>query len=415
MLTDTEIKKLKSEKKLYKVTDTNGLYLEVNISGSKIFRFRYRHPQTKKEQIFTIGQYPAISLKLARQLRDEAKELLAIGIDPNEDKKQRATEQLKETNKVKAKDTRMTFSDLFNEWYQHNESSWSDIYAKKIIQRADKHLLPMLGNMPIEDIKPMDVIKVLKLTEVGGRIDLTKRIRQYITRSFSYGIGFGYCEINPASDLPNDIFQKADKQNHAHTTDPKVLTQILKAMNSYMGDINTAKALELAPYIFLRSKEIAGIRWDEIDLKNGVIEISAERMKKKRPHLVPISSKALEIIKFMQPLSGDCDYLFPSPRTKARPMCEQTLNAGLHRLGFKDMQTFHGFRHTASTMLNEMGFMGDVIEKQLAHEESNKVRGTYNKAQYLKQRKEMMQAWCNYLDGLKAGGDVIPLKVKQQG
>jgi integrase len=409
-LTDTKLKNLKPEIKAYKETDSNGLYVEIRVAGSKFFRYRYRHPITKKEQTFTIGEYPALTLKQAREMRDKAKELLAVGIDPNEDKKQKSINLLKEASQTKAQDDRMTFVELFKEWYAHNEKSWSYVYALKITQRAEKHLLPIMGQMAIEDIKPMDVINVLKLAEAGGRVDLTTRIRQYITRAYRYGIGFGYCEQNPASELTNDIFEKAVKENYAHTTDPKVLTQILRAIDSYIGDISIKKALELAPYIFLRSKELAGIRWDEIDLEKRLIEIPTERMKKKRPHVVPISSKVLEIIEYMHPLSGDCEYLFPSPRTKARPINEGSLNPGLHRLGFKDIQTFHGFRHTASTMLNEMDFMGDVIEKQLAHEESNKVRGAYNKAQYLSQRKVMMQAWSDYLDGLKNGADVIPLK-----
>lgn len=408
MLTDTAIKKLKSKDTLFKVSDKNGLYLEVNKSGSKIFRFRYRHPQTKKEQLFTIGKYPAISLKQARELRDEAKELLAIGIDPNEHKRTEQAVQLEQVEEERNQTDLMTFSQLFELWHKHNSETWIYGHSKDIRERIDKHLLPQMGALALDDIKPMDVIKALKLIEQGGRVETTRRIKQYTNRIFRFGIGFGHCERNPASELPNDIFQKADKKNYAHTTDQKVLAQVLKAIESYAGDISTKKALELAPYVFLRSKEIAGIRWEEIDLESGVIEITAERMKKKRAHIVPISSKVLEIIEYMRPLSGDCEYLFPSPRTQARPLGEQTLNPALHRLGFKDIQTFHGFRHTASTMLNEMGFMGDLIEKQLAHEEANKVRGAYNKAQYLPQRVEMMQAWANYLDGLKAGGDVIP-------
>lgn len=258
------------------------------------------------------------------------------------------------------------------------------------------------------------MIRVLKIIEQAGILETMRRVKQYANRIFKFGIGFGYCETNPVANLPDDIFQKVDKGNYAHTTDTKVLTQILKAIDSYQGDISTVKALQLQPYVFLRSKELAGIRWAEIDLEAGVIEIPADRMKKKRAHLVPITKQVLNIIEFMRPLSGDCDYLFPSPRTKARPIGEQTLNPALHRLGFKDIQTFHGFRHTASTMLNEMGFMGDVIEKQLAHEQSG-VRAVYNKAQYLPQRKEMMQAWANYLDGLKSGGDVIPIRQNSVG
>lgn len=407
-LTDTKLKTLKPKAKAYKETDSNGLYVEVRASGSKFFRFRYRHPQTKKEQILTIGEYPAIGLKQARDIRNEAKELLAVGIDPNEHKKTKRAILLEQVEEETHQTNCMTFNDLFKLWHRHNSETWTYNHARDIRERIEKHLLPGLGSLPLEEIKPMDVIKALKLIEQGGRVETTRRIKQYTNRIFKFGIGFGHCERNPASELPDDIFQKAVKTNYAHTTEPKVLTQILKSIDSYSGDISTKKALELAPYVFLRSKEIAGIRWDEINIENGVIDIPASRMKKKRPHIVPISSKVLEIIEYMRPISGDCEYLFPSPRTKARPLGEQTLNPALHRLGFKDIQTFHGFRHTASTMLNEMGFMGDLIEKQLAHEETNKVRGAYNKAQYLPQRNEMMQAWCNYLDGLKAGGDVIP-------
>jgi len=372
------------------------------------FVFLYRHPQTKNEQIFTIGKYPSIGLKQARDLRDQAKEQLAIGIDPNEHKRTEQAIQLERVEEDQKQNDLMTFGQLFELWHRHNSESWTYAHSRDIRERIEKHLIPELGAAALETIKPMDVIKALKLIEQGGRVETTRRIKQYTNRIFKFGIGFGHCERNPASELPDDIFQKAVKKNYAHTTDPKVLTQILKAIEDYAGDISTKKALELAPYIFLRSKEIAGIRWEEIDLDKGVIEVPAERMKKKRPHIVPISSKALEIIEYMRPLSGECEYLFPSPRTKSRPLGEQTLNPALHRLGFKDIQTFHGFRHTASTMLNERGFMGDLIEKQLAHEETNKVRGAYNKAQYLPQRKEMMQTWADYLDGLKAGGDVIP-------
>lgn len=408
MLTDTQLKKLKPKDKYYKLSDSNGLYIEVRKSGLKFFRYRYRHPQTKKEQIFTIGEYPAIGLKQARELRDEAKELLVTGIDPNEHKKAKQAVQLKQV--TEEQNSLMTFCQLFELWHKHNSESWSYAHARDIRERIEKHLLPNFGAMPLDDIKPMDVIKALKLIEQGGRVETTRRIKQYTNRIFRFGIGFGYCERNPASDLPDDIFQKADKKNYAHTTDPKVLTQILRAIEGYAGDISTLKALELAPYVFLRSKELAGIRWEEVDLENGTIEIPANRMKKKRAHIVPISSKVLEIIEYMRPLSFDCEFLFPSPRSKSRPLGEQTLNPALHRLGFKGVQTLHGFRHTASTMLNEMGYMGDLIEKQLAHEETNKVRGTYNKAQYLTQRKEMMQAWATYLDGLKTGADIVPFR-----
>jgi len=410
-LTDTQLKKLKPKEKVYRIADSSGLAIEVKPSGVKIWRFRYRFEA--KASMMSLGEYPLIGLAAARAKRDQARELLDKGINPTQHKREAQEARKLEAEVLKVEEAKMTFNDLFLIWHKHNSLTWVYAHSRDIRERIEKHLLPSLGALPLEEIKPMDVIKALKLIEQGGRVETTRRIKQYTNRIFKFGIGFGHCERNPASELPDDIFQKAEKKNYAHTTDPKVLTQILRAIDDYAGDISTQKALELAPYVFLRSKEIAGIRWEEIDLDNRVIDIPAERMKKKRPHIVPISSKVLEIIEFMNPLSGSCEFLFPSPRSQSRPLGEQTLNPALHRLGFKDVQTFHGFRHTASTLLNEMGFMGDLIEKQLAHEETNKVRGAYNKAQYLPQRKEMMQAWANYLDGLKAGGDVVPFMKSQ--
>lgn len=407
-LTDTQVKKLKAKDKLYRIADLNGLAIEVKPSGTKIWRYRYRFEG--KASMMSLGEYPLITLSEARQKRDDARKLLLDGINPTHHHREirLAKEQEQEALAEQQAPEQMTFEALFKLWHEHNAETWTYEHAKDVRGRIEAHLLPDLAQLPLDTIKPMDVIKTLKKVEQGGRIETTRRVKQYANRIFKFGIGFGHCERNPASELPDDIFKKADKTNYAHTTDPKVLAQILRAIEGYQGDICTLKALELAPMVFLRSKELAGLRWDEIDLENSLIEIPAERMKKKRPHLIPLSKQAIEIIEFMKPLSGDCDYLFPSPRTKLRPLGEQTLNPALHRLGFKHIQTFHGFRHTASTMLNEQGFIGDVIEKQLAHEETNKVRGAYNKAQYMKQRKEMMQAWSDYIKALKAGAaDVV--------
>jgi len=428
-LTVTGIKALNPKDKLYRELDGERLYLQVSPKGLKSWyaRFDLVTVDSKKSDSISFGRYGnksnEIGLQEARHINRNIQKLARRGINPKQYKSilheidiidaidkanQQAIDEKEQAEKARTE--AMTFNKLFLLWHSHNAETWSYSHARDIRERIDKHIIPQLGDVPLDQIKPMDVIKALKLIEQGGRVETTRRIKQYINRIFKFGIGFGHCERNPASELPEDIFQKAVKTNYAHTTDPKVLTQILKAIDSYTGDISTKKALELAPYVFLRSKELAGIRWDEINLENGLIEVPAERMKKKRPHVVPITSKVLEIIEYMRPLSGDCDFLFPSPRSKSRHIGEQTLNPALHRLGFKDIQTFHGFRHTASTLLNEMEFMGDVIEKQLAHEETNKVRGAYNKAQYLPQRKEMMQAWSDYLNSLKTGADVIPFQ-----
>ncbi|MDX1346965.1 MAG: tyrosine-type recombinase/integrase [Thiomicrorhabdus chilensis] len=423
-LTDTGIKALKSKEKLYRQVDADRLYIQVSPKGLKTWyaRFDLEQGSSKKSDSISFGRYGnnpnEISLKQARDMNRNIQKLAARGINPKLYKSllheadilsaiEKSVQDEIAKQELEAKSNVLTFNELFLLWHKHNSETWSYAHARDIRERIDKHLIPQIGSMALDDIKPMDVIKALKIIEQGGRVETTRRVKQYANRIFKFGIGFGHCERNPASELPDDIFKKAEKSNYAHTTDPKVLTQILNAIDEYAGDIVTKKALELAPYVFLRSKELAGLEWSEVDFDNGVIEIPAERMKKKRVHLVPISSKVKEILDYMQPLSGDSKYIFPSPRTKSRPIGEQTLNPALHRLGFKNIQTFHGFRHTASTMLNEMGFMGDIIEKQLAHEEINKVRGAYNKAQYIEQRKEMMQEWAKFLNGLKRQGKLL--------
>lgn len=407
-LTDVVIRKLKPTGKRFKVSDTNGLILEVMLSGAKFFRYRFK--LDGKESIYTIGEYPIIPLAMARQLRDEARALVKLGINPNTHKQSEKEQQRQELAKVEAETNKMTFTDLFHEWHGHNEKRWQFDYADDVMKRVTMHLLPTLGALPLDDIKPLKGIEAL------GRIDTMKKIRSYTGSIFKYGIGFGYCENNPAQNLPNDIFDRSKKKkNHPHLTKPKDLFQLLNAIDSYNGDVSTATALKLAPYLFLRPSELAGLKWREVDLTNNTITIEAERMKMKREHMAPLSKQAKEIILAMRDISGHCDYVFPSPRTDTRPLCAQTLNTGLHRLGYKGKQTVHGFRHTASTLLNEQGYNRDHIEKQLAREESNSVRDSYNKAEYLPWRKEVMQDWSDYLDALKRGGDVIPINQLKHG
>lgn len=413
MLTDTKLKNLKPKEKAYKETDGRGLFVEVRKTGAKIFRYRYRHPQTKKEQVFTVGEYPAIGLAQARGLRDEAKELLVNGVDPNEHKTQQKELAAARKEEQKIIESRLKFIDLFKEWHAHNSESWSYAHAKDIYERIERHLLPSLGNKPVDDIKPKDIIHTLKLLEIAGTLETLKRVKQYASRIFRYGVGMGLCERDPTRDLPNDIFKKQEKGNYPHLTKRADLFQLFNAIENYVGDFSTQIALQIAPHVFLRPNELAGLQWSEIDLENELITIPAERMKMKRPHVVPLSKQAIELIKQIEPLSSDGVYVFPSARTNSRPMSEQSLNAGLHRIGFKGKQTAHGFRHTASTLLNEMGFNSDHIEKQLAHEQANKIRGTYNKAEYLAERKKMMQCWSDQIDSIKAGGEVIPLHSKK--
>ncbi|WP_044410440.1 tyrosine-type recombinase/integrase [Thiomicrospira microaerophila] len=410
MLTDAKIRRLRfKEGKKNKHADTNGLYLEVRKTGAKFFRYRFR--VNKKEQTLTFGEYPAVTLANARQLRDDARVQVLQGFNPIEQKRQAV--QAVQQQQLIAQNCK-TFEQVASLWLEQMYKSKSYNYVRDTSQRLDKHLLPKIGALNIDEITTRQLIHAFKQIEQTGRLETLRRMQQYANKIFLHAIGFGYCENNPVGNIARDLFDKPIKSNYAHTTDRKALAQVLRALDSYQGDISTLKALTMQPHVFLRSKELAGLRWDEIDLNQGLIEISAERMKKKRPHLVPITPQVLDVIEYMRPISGDCVYVFPSPRTQQRPLNEQSLNAGMHRLGLKNIQTFHGFRHTASTLLNEMGFISDYIEKQLAHEQSG-VRGVYNKAEYLPQRFDMMTQWSNFLDSLKTGENVIPLHTLKQG
>ncbi|UQB42748.1 tyrosine-type recombinase/integrase [Thiomicrospira microaerophila] len=410
MLTDAKIKRLRfQEGQNNKHADSNGLYLEVRKTGAKFFRYRFRF--NKKEQTLTFGEYPAVTLANARLLRDDARVQVLQGLNPIEEKRQ-AVQAIQQQQLI-AKN-RKTFEQVASLWLDQMYKSKSYDYVRDISQRLDKHLLPKIGALYVDEITTRQLIQALKQIEQTGRLETLRRMQQYANKIFLHAIGFGYCDNNPVGNIARDLFDKPIKSNYAHTTDRKTLAQVLRALESYQGDISTLKALTMQPYVFLRSRELAGLRWDEIDLDQKAIEISAERMKKKRPHLVPITPQVLEVIEYMRPISGDCDYVFPSGRTKQRPLNEQSLNAAMHRLGLKDLQTFHGFRHTASTLLNEMGFASDYIEKQLAHEQGG-VRSVYNKAEYWQPRFDMMTQWGNFLDSLKRGENVIPLHAIKQG
>lgn len=409
-LTDTKIKKAKPNGKVQKLNDGDGLRLEITKAGTKAFKYRYQ--ANGKDTNITLGIYPVLSLSEARTKRDEIKVHVRQGINPIQQKQQAKAEQ---EAIEQAKKQRLTFTQLFEQWHEHNESDWTYKYAVDVRNRITQHLLPTLGDSFIDEITPQQVIYTLKQMEAKGLGDSIRKVQQYASRMFRYGVGLGLCSVDPVRDIPTgDIFKKQTKQNLAHLTKPKDLYHLLKAIDAYLGDIATTTALKLAPHVFLRPSELAGLRWDEVDLKNNLIIIDGERMKMKRPHIVPLSKQVKELIQSMDAFKQSSAFVFPSPRSAARPINEQSLNAGLKRLGFGGKHTAHGFRHTASTLLNEQGFNRDWIEMQLAHSSGDSVRGTYNKAEYLTGRTKMMQAWSDQLDALKNGADIIPINQKQK-
>ena len=383
--------------KPYKLSDGEGLYLEVTPKGQKYWRLKYRFDG--KEKRLSIGVYPAIPLKEARKKRDEAKALLLNGVDPGEFKKT-----------IKKQENLEGFEYVAREWHTKHKANWTDSHAKKLIDRLEKDVFPWLGTRPSNEITPPELLAILRRVESRGALDTAHRIMQTCGQVFRYAVATGRAERDPSVDLKGAI-PPAKKSHLASIVDPVKIGQLLRAIDGYEGHFVTRSAMRLASYVFVRPGELRQAEWSEIDLDIAEWRIPAEKMKMRELHIVPLSSQALEILKEIKPLTGHARYVFPSIRTNKRPMSENTVNAGLRRLGYsKDEMTGHGFRSMASTLLNEQGWHRDAIERQLAHAERDSVRAAYNYAEHLPERKKMMQFWSNYLDGLKKGADVVPIR-----
>jgi len=385
MLTNTQIKNLKPNGKLYRELDSLGLYIEVNKSGSKTWRQRFYI--NGKENMLTLGAYPDVSLLDARQARDHNKQLIKLDIDPS---------KLGQDNTQISGET---FTDMFNVWHKHMCDSWNEKYAEDVIQRSKRYLLPYIGSKKIDSITSKDMLTLFKSIEKRGVIDTLHKIKGIASRVFRHSVGMGVIESDPTRDLPSDIFKKKKTKHYSTITDPREIGGLLRMLDTYKWSPDVAAALKLAPHLFLRPAELAGLTWKEVDFDDNIIRIAPERMKMKRTHLVPMSKQ----VSFMLlSIKTSNDFVFSSPRGKSRHINPESLRAGLRRLGLtNDDLTTHGFRHMASTRLNELGFNSDVIERQLAHCETNKVKAAYNHAEHLIERKKMMQHWSDYLDKLK--------------
>jgi integrase len=398
-VSDFQIKGMKPSEKPVRVFDGGGLYLEVSPAGGKLFRFKYRF--NGKAKTFSIGKYPDISLADARKAHQKAREQLASGLDPSALKREQKLKQTK------------SFEKVATEWWQAQRPKWTKNYANTVWQRLENDILPWLKNRPIDEITTAELLAALRRVESRGAVDTAHRICQYLNNIGIYSVACGYIENNTANNLVKALKQTL-KRPMAAITDPKQIKILLKAIDDFEGSFVVRQALSIAPLVFVRPGELRAAEWSEIDLGERLWTIPAEKMKMRRPHLVPLSHQAIEILKVLEPLTGSGRYVFPSIRTAARPMSENTINVALRRLGYsKDEMTGHGFRTMASTRLHEIGWKSEVIEMQLAHADKNKIRGTYNKAEYLDSRVAMMQAWADYLECLKneeTKDKVIPLR-----
>jgi integrase len=388
VLTDTKIRNLKRKKKLYRIADSHGLALEINPNGSKLWRHRYRF--NNRATMMSLGPYPLVSLFEARQARNMNKQMLLKGINPKQAKI--------ELNPP----VRATFKEMFHKWINKNKNQWSLGYVEDTIQRSNNYLLPKLGNLPIEDIKSSEIRNLLLKIQETGKLDMLKKVKSILNGIFKYSVGMDIVKINPVRDLPNEIFEKKAEKHYATITDPKEIPWLLDKLEQHVGSYEVGAALVIAPHVFLRPTELTGLLWIEVDFGDKLIRINKERMKAKKPHLVPMSNQVFKALQNLRNVNVDSDYVFPTDRNTSKPITSDSLRLALRRVGVgKDKMTTHGFRSMASTRLNELGYSSDLIEIQLSHLPVNKVRAAYNHAEYLDERRLMMQGWSDYLNQLQ--------------
>lgn len=410
-LTDTAIRNAKPAPKHYRLFDGGGLYLEITPAGGKLWRLKYRFGG--KEKRLALGAYPEVPLsqagkdapKGARQKAFEARSLLADGIDPSAPRK---------AAKVAQQEQSETFERVAREWYAKQLPTWTEAHAGKVIGFLERNAFPWLGQRPIREIMPAEVLATARRTEARGAIESAHRTVGYVSMVFRYAVASGMADSDPTRDIRGAL-SPTNEKHFASITDPKGVGELLRAIDGYTGGLVVRCAMRLAPLVFVRPGELRKAEWAEINLEAAEWRIPGAKMKMGTPHIVPLSGQALAILEELRPVTGTGRYVFPSARTGERPMSENTVNAALRRMGYsKEQMTGHGFRSMASTLLNEQGWNRDAIERQLAHSERNSVRAAYNYAEFLGERREMMQAWATYLDGLREGVKVVGMFREKQ-
>ena len=409
-LSDVQVKNAKPQEKDTTLFDGGGLYLLVGrqkfdkagkaLPVSKLWRMKYRF--AGKEKLLALGAYPAVSLADARKRRDDAKKLVAGGIDPGEEKKAQKAAIIAETAN--------TFEAVTLEWHEKFKSQWSERHATQILTRLEQDVFPWIGKRTIGEIKAPEMLTVLRRIE-ARTLETAHRVKIACGQVFRYAVATGKAERNPIADLQGALPPVKNK-NFAAPTDPKAVAPLLRAIDSFQGSFVVKCAMQLAPLLFVRPGELRHAEWLEIDLEAEDWNIPGEKMKMKQPHLVPLPRQAVEILKALHPITGHSKYVFPCHRSPLRCMSENAVNAGLRRLGFEKAEiTGHGFRAMARTILDEvLQVRPDFIEHQLAHAVKDPNGRAYNRTAHLAERRKMMQQWADYLDGLKAGAKVLPFK-----
>ncbi|MFW4073138.1 tyrosine-type recombinase/integrase [Klebsiella pneumoniae] len=394
-LTARQVDTSKPKDKPYKLSDGGGLYLLVNPNGSRYWRLKYRI--AGKEKLLALGVYPDITLAEARQKRADAKKVLAAGGDPGQEKQ--------EEKQAKEQAVANSFERLAMEWHSHKSTSWSEGYAEHLLMYLKKDIFPFIGQKAITDISQVEMLNVLRKMEQRGVLDKLKKTRQACRQIFTYAIITGRAEHNPVSDLAGAL--KSPKQQHYPHLLLDQIPDFLRALSEYSGSTITRNATRLLMLTGLRTIELRASEWVDIDFDKGVWNVPAERMKMRRPHLVPISTQVRELLEEIHQLTGRGKYVFPGRNDAGKPMSEASINQVIKRIGYDGKATGHGFRHTMSTILHEQGYNTAWIETQLAHVDKNSIRGTYNHAQYLDGRREMLQWYADYMQALENGENVV--------
>ena len=402
MLSDTKIKALKPAERDYKIVDDRGLQLLVRVSGSKLWQVRYRFEG--KEKVASLGAYPDVGLAQAREVRDSLRKQLASGQNPAE---VRRTQKLARLVTVD-----QTFQKVALQWFDWWSPSKNKRHAGYVKSRLEADVFPQIGKRPVAEIQPIELVAMVKNIEKRGALDIAKRVYQTCGQIFRYAVVNGVAQKNPCSDIkPSDVL-KAQKRTNFARIDAKELPELLRKIEAYQGTALTRMAIKLMSHTFVRTSELIGARWDEIDFESAEWRLPANRMKMKTPHIVPLSRQALEVLRVLHHVSGTNQLLFPGERDHAKPMSNNTILKALDRMGYKGRMTGHGFRGIASTVLHEEGFDHQHIELQLAHQERKSVSSAYNHALDLKPRAEMMQWWSEYLDRC-VSKNVIPMTAKR--
>ena len=384
-LNDMQIRRAKPEAKAYTLGDGQGLSLLIEPNGSKSWRFRYRFGG--KPKMISLGVYPTITLADARSRRDDARKLVAEGKNPSEVRKEQKIALQPESES--------SFEMIANEWHQMKSAKWSQGYASDIMEAFQNDIFPYIGARPVSEIKPLELLNVLRKIEKRGALEKMRKVRQRCSEVFRYAIATGRAEFNPAANLSSAL--EVHQSNHFPFLKADEIPDFLCALDSYTGSRLVQIATKLLMITGVRTIELRAAFWAEFDLDNALWEIPEKRMKMRRAHLVPLSAQALDLLNELKIMTGNYRYVFPGRNDPNKPMSEASINQVIKRIGYAGKVTGHGFRHTLSTILHEKGYPTAWVEIQLAHTDKNKIRGTYNHAQYIDDRREMMNWYSDYI------------------